>query len=114
MRVTTAGTNENLLRLVSVPGHGARVLPLELVPVPGHGARVLPLELVPVLGHGARVLPLELVPLPGHGAQISARAPTKGCVQTCARARFNEPDLDLPKETHLIQSVLLSAHNKNV
>ena len=85
MRVTTAGTNENLLRLVSVPGHGARVLPLKLVR-----------------------------PVPGHGAQICARAPTKGYVQTGARARFNEPDMDLPKETHLIQSVLFSAHNKNV
>ena len=30
----------------------------------------------------ARVLPLELVPVPGHGAQISAPAPTEGCVQT--------------------------------
>ena len=35
----------------------------------------------------ARILPLELVPVPGHGAQISARAPTKGYVQTGARAR---------------------------
>ena len=32
-------------------------------------------------------LPLELVPVPGHAAQISARAPTKGYVQTVARAR---------------------------
>ena len=41
-------------------------------------------RLEPVPGHGARVLPLELV----HGAQNSARAPTKGYVQTgtCARA----------------------------
>ena len=39
-------------------------------------------RLLPVLGHGARVLPLELVPVPGHGVQISARAPTKGYVQT--------------------------------
>ena len=30
---------------------------------------------------------LELVPVPGHGAQISARAPTKGYVQTRARQR---------------------------
>ena len=37
-------------------------------------------------GHGAQVLPLELVPLPRHGAQISVRAPTKGYVQTGARA----------------------------
>ena len=42
-------------------------------------------RLVPVPGHGARVLPLELVPVPGHGVQISARAPTKGYVQTGAR-----------------------------
>ena len=55
-KANTAGTGENLFRLV------------------------------PVLGHGARVLPLELVLLPGHGAQISARAPTKGYVQTGARA----------------------------
>ena len=56
-KVNAAGTDENLFRLVSVPGHGARVLPLELVPVPGHGV------------------------------QISARAPTKGYVQTGARIR---------------------------
>ena len=31
-KVSTAGSNENLFRLVHVPGHGARVLPLELVP----------------------------------------------------------------------------------
>ena len=37
-------------------------------------------------GHGARVLPLELVPVPGHGDQISAWAPTKSFVQTRARA----------------------------
>ena len=37
-------------------------------------------RLVPVLGHGARVLPLELVP-------ASARAPTKGYVQTDAHAQ---------------------------
>ena len=30
-KVNTAGTDENLFRLVLVPGHGARVLPLELV-----------------------------------------------------------------------------------
>ena len=30
---------ENLSRLVPVPRHGARVLPLKLVPVPGHGAQ---------------------------------------------------------------------------
>ena len=44
-------------------------------------------RLVAVPGHGARVLPLELVPMSGHSAQISARAPTKGHVQTGARAR---------------------------
>ena len=38
-------------------------------------------------GYGTRVLPLELVPVPGHGTQISARAPTKGSVQTEARSR---------------------------
>ena len=37
-------------------------------------------------GHGARVLPLELVPVLGHGAQISALALTKGYVQTGALA----------------------------
>ena len=78
-----------------VPGHGARVLPLELVPVPGHGARVLPLELVPVPGHGARVLSLELV----HGAQISARAPTKGYVQTGAQAsNLNRALVNCPRK----------------
>ena len=40
------------------------------------------IRLVPVFGHGARVLPLELLPVPGHGAQICARTPTKGYVQT--------------------------------
>ena len=57
-KVNTTGADEILFRLVSVPGHGARVLPLELVP----------------------------------GAQICARAPTKGYVQTGARAR--EPSLN--------------------
>ena len=86
--VNTSNTDENLFRLVPMPGHGAQVLPLELVPghVLRHGVRVLPLELVPghVLRHGAQVLPLELVP--GDGAQIRARAPTKGYVQTGTRA----------------------------
>ena len=36
----TTGTEENLFRLVPVPRHCARVLPLELVPVPGHGAQI--------------------------------------------------------------------------
>ena len=44
-------------------------------------------KLVLVPRHGARVLPLMLVPVPGHGAKISARAPTKGYVQNGARAR---------------------------
>ena len=38
-KVNTTGTGENLFRIVPMPGHGARVLPLELVPVPGHGAQ---------------------------------------------------------------------------
>ena len=37
-KVNTVGTDENLFRLVPVPGHGARVLPLKLVPLPGHSA----------------------------------------------------------------------------
>ena len=37
-------------------------------------------RLVPMPGHGARVLPLELMPVPGHGTQIRARAPTNGYV----------------------------------
>ena len=44
-------------------------------------------RLVPMLGHGARVLPREKVP--GQGAQFCGRAPTKGYVQTGARARRN-------------------------
>ena len=66
MKVNTAGTDETLFRLVPVPRHGARVLPLEQVPVPGHRA------------------------------QICARAPTKGYVQTGLRARaltLNGPGL---------------------
>ena len=55
-KVNTVGIDENLFRLVPVPGHSARVLPLELVPVPVHGAK------------------------------ISARAPAKGFVQIGARA----------------------------
>ena len=42
-------------------------------------------------GHGARVLLLELAPVPGHDAQVSARAPTKGFVQTGARAPARAP-----------------------
>ena len=56
---STAGTDENLFRKVAE--QRARALPLEL-------------------------LPLELLPVPGHDAQISARAPTKGFVQTGTRA----------------------------
>ena len=37
-KVNTAGTDENLFRLVPLLGHGVRVLPLELVPV--HGAQI--------------------------------------------------------------------------
>ena len=44
-KVNAAGTDENLFRLVPVPGHGARVLPLELVRVPRHTVPKL------VLGH---------------------------------------------------------------
>ena len=39
-----------------------------------------------------RVLALELVAMPGHGAQISARAPTKGYIQTGAHARARFPN----------------------
>ena len=34
-KVNTTGTDENLFRLMLVPGYGAGVLPLELLPVPG-------------------------------------------------------------------------------
>ena len=34
------GTDENLFRLVRLPGYGERVLPPDLVPVPGHGAQI--------------------------------------------------------------------------
>ena len=71
--------------LVSTPGHGARVLPLEPVPhawtwclssTLGASAcaraqwpsSTLYRLLVSMLGHGARVPPLELVPVPGHSA----------------------------------------------
>ena len=56
-KVNTAGNDQNLFRLVSVPGHGARVLSLELVPKPEHGVK------------------------------ISSRAPTEEYVQTVARGR---------------------------
>ena len=62
-KVNTAGTDENLLTLVTVPKHGARILPL------------------------------ELVPMPGYGAQISAREPTKGFVQTGATGTKSEQGL---------------------
>ena len=39
-KVNTTGNDENLFRLVPMPGHGARVLPLELVPFPGHGGQI--------------------------------------------------------------------------
>ena len=38
-KVNATGTDENLFRPVPVPGHGARVKPLELVPIPGNGAQ---------------------------------------------------------------------------
>ena len=63
-KLNTAGTDENLFRLV------------------------------PVSGHGAGVLPLELVPVPRHGAQISARVPTKGYVHTGARDHARTPSLN--------------------
>ena len=57
-KVNTAGTDENLLRLV--PGHGARVLPLEIVPklVIGHHQKAM-FRLVPVSGHWARAASLN-------------------------------------------------------
>ena len=39
-KAKSAGTEENLFRLVPVFGHGARLLPHELVLVPGHGVQV--------------------------------------------------------------------------
>ena len=39
-KAITAGTDNNLFRLVPVIGHSARVLPLDLVPVPRHGAQI--------------------------------------------------------------------------
>ena len=54
----TAGTDENLFRLVIVPGHGARVLPLELVPVPWHVSKL-------VLGHQQKSV-FRLMPVPRH------------------------------------------------
>ena len=52
-------------------------------------------RLVPVTGHSTLVLPLELVPMPGHGAQICDGAPTKGYVQTGARARGTKSEWGL-------------------
>ena len=43
-------------------------------------------KLVIVIGHQQKAM-FRLVPMPGHGAPISARAPTKGYVQTPARPR---------------------------
>ena len=57
-KVNTAGTEENLFRLVPVLGHGARVLHLELVLLPGHGAQF-------VLGHQQKAM-FRLVFVPGH------------------------------------------------
>ena len=43
-------------------------------------------RLLPVPGPSARVLPVELMPVPEHGAQNCVWAPTKGYVQTSARS----------------------------
>ena len=45
-----------------------------------------------VLGHQQKAM-FRLVPVPRHGAQICARAPTKGYVQTGARAQARCPNL---------------------
>ena len=44
-----------------------------------------------VLGYQQKAM-FRLVPVPGYGAQISAQAPTKGYVQTSARARAQCPN----------------------
>ena len=68
------GTEKNLFRILSLPGHGAQVLPL------------------------------ELVPMSGHGAQISARAPTKGYVQTGANAPVPGTDMNGAYNLHCGQT----------
>ena len=62
-------------------GNNYRVISGKSGVVNATGTDKILVRLVPVPGHGARVLPLEQVPLPGHDAQISARASTKGYVQ---------------------------------
>ena len=44
-----------------------------------------------VLEHQQKAI-FRLVPMPWHGAQISARAPTKGYIQTGAHARARCPN----------------------
>ena len=63
-----------------------------------------------VPGHGARVPPLELAPGHGHGAQISARVPTKGYVQTGAVPghRALAPSLNSLEDVHTI--IILCRH----
>ena len=60
-KVNTAGTDENLFRLVPLPRHGAQVLPLGLVRARGC------LGTVPkfVLGHPQKAM-FRLVPVPEH------------------------------------------------
>ena len=103
-----------MFRLVPVPGHGAQIsaraatkgyvqtgarsrercpnwcsgtnkrLCSDWCPFPGTEPKL-------VLGHQQKAM-FRLVPVPGHGAQISARAPTKGYVQTGARSRARSPN----------------------
>ena len=54
-KANTAGADENLFRLVPVPGHGARVQPLELV-------RKF------VLGHQQKAM-FRLMPVPGRQSE---------------------------------------------
>ena len=73
----TADTDENLFRLMPVPGHdypgcqrfvlrGFRSPSTSHRPASHEAGRKKPLA--PRVGNGARVLPLELVPVPGDGA----------------------------------------------
>ena len=64
-----------------------RVLPRELANT-HHGPGTVPKL---VLEHQQKAI-FRLVPMPGHGAQISARAPTKGYIQTGAHARARCPN----------------------
>ena len=61
--VDTTGTDENLFRLVPVPGHGARVLPLEYCLCPGTVPKL-------VLGHQQKAV-FRLVPTPRHKARAA-------------------------------------------